>query len=158
MAIEKAKELLEAIKTDLKAKELLKGVSEPRSEEEMIRLCAEIAPKLGFDITEAELREAGAALAKERQDKTAADVQKLSDEEVAQASGGELWINEDAPDGHEYDCLITYHSHKWQIQHGYSCEVVYLCSGQFRAPDELKKEWPKCADQYFTTNCYVEYY
>ena len=45
MAIEKVKELIKAIQTDPKAKELLKGASEPKSEEDMIRLCAEVAPK-----------------------------------------------------------------------------------------------------------------
>lgn len=83
MAIEKVKELLQAIRNDPKAKELLKGASEPKSEEDMIRLCAEVAPKLGFDVSETDIREAVAALSRERMEKTAADVEKLSDDEVA---------------------------------------------------------------------------
>ena len=158
MAIEKVKELLNAIRNNPKAKELLKGASEPKSEEDMIRLCSEIAPKLGFDVSETDIREAVAALAKERQAKTAADVEKLSDDEVAQASGGDLWFNEDAPDGHEYDCVLTYHSKDWQISHGYSCDMVHLCPVDYYAPDKIKKEYPKCTGNYFTKNCHVDYY
>lgn len=69
MAIEKVKELIKAIQTDPKAKELLKGASEPKSEEDMIRLCAELAPKLGFDVSETDIREAVAALSRERMEK-----------------------------------------------------------------------------------------
>ena len=151
MAIEKVKELLQAIRNAPKAKELLKGASEPRSEEDMIRLCAELAPKLGFDVSETDIREAVAALAKERQAKTAADVEKLSDDEVAQASGGVLWQYEDAPDGHEYACILTYHSEEWQIEHGYSCSWKHLCPTQNAASsdNDLMIKYANCSGQYF---------
>ncbi len=91
MAIEKVKELIKAVKTDPKAKELLDGVSEPRSEEDMIRLCAEVAPKLGFDVTEAEIRQGIAQEEwnrRENTDAAAEQIQKLSDSEVENAAGG----------------------------------------------------------------------
>ena len=141
MAIEKAKELLEAIRTDPKAKELLQGVSEPRSEEDMIRLCAEIAPKLGFDVSEADIREAVAALSRERMEKTAADVQKLSDDDITQASGGELWQGEDAPDGHEMGCMLTYHGFSYQWEHKIWCSNNYYCLSAHNTP-------PLCRDMY----------
>ena len=157
MAIEKVKELIKAIQTDPKAKELLKGASEPKSEEDMIRLCAEVAPKLGFDVTEADIRETVAAAVQARKEKT---VQKLSDEDVAQASGGAFWTNDDAPDGHEYGCFLTYHSDKWQIEHGYSCPKEYLCSSGIATTNDndLVQQYAICADQYFHLECKLDYY
>ena len=91
MAIEQVKKLLEAIKSDPKAQELLQGVSEPKNGEEMIRLCAEVAPKLGFDVTEAEIRQGIAQEEwnrRENTDAAAEQIQKLSDSEVENAAGG----------------------------------------------------------------------
>ena len=158
MAIEKVKELLKALKTDPKAKELLKDVLEPRSEEDMIRLCAEIAPKLGFDITADEIRAGVAALAQDRRDRTAADVHKLSDEDVSQAEGGALWHNEDAPDGHEYGCVVFYHGEEWQIQNGYSCNMNHLCPVEFGSTYGTLESHPNlCTSMYYQRPCENEY-
>ena len=158
MAIEQVKKLLEAIKSDPKAQELLQGVSEPKSEEDMIRLCAEIAPKLGFDVTEADIREAVAAMSRERMEKTAADVEKLPDDDVAQAAGGALWHNEDAPDGHEYGCVLCYHSEEWQIQNGYSCNIYHLCPVEVLATYGTLESHPNlCTSMYYQRPCENEY-
>ena len=129
MAIEQAKELLKTIRTDPKAKELFRDAAEPRSEEEMIRLCAEAAPKLGFDVSEIDIREALAAAAKERLNMTAAGVQMVSDEDMANATGGDgvgaLWQGEDAPDGHEMGCIFTYHDSDWSVDNNVWCEKTY---------------------------------
>ena len=91
MATEKVMELLNAIRTDPRAQELLKDRPQPKNEEEMIRLYAELASRLGFEVTEAEIqsafREAQRAR-KERTDAASAEIQKLSDEDVATAAGG----------------------------------------------------------------------
>lgn len=129
--LDKVKELLNAVRIDPKAKELLQGVSEPRSEEEMIRLCAGIAPKLGFDVTEAEIREAITAAALERREKTAADMEKLSDDDVEKAAGGTedaFWTGEKAPDGHEMGCFAIYYSYAWQRDHHIWCRQEYYCN------------------------------
>lgn len=161
MSMEKTAGLLNAIKNDPKAKELLKDVSEPRNEEDMIRLCAEIASKLGFDVSEADIRAGVAALAQERKDRTAADVEKLPDSDVEQAAGGMLWDDEDAPDGHEYNCALTYHSNEWQIQNGYKCNTHYLCPSLYRThagTTDMRTKYPRCASAYFTELCSGSYY
>ena len=130
MSIDKVKKLIEAIKTDPKAREQLRGVSEPRSEEEMIRLCAELAPKLGFVVTEDEIRAGVEAIKQERMKKTAADIQALSDEETETVAGGKedlFWTGEDAPDGHEMGCFATYHNWRWSRDHDYWCTYDYYC-------------------------------
>ena len=130
MAIEKAKELLKTIRTAPNSKELLKDAAEPRSEEDMIRLCAQIAPKPGFDVTEKEIRDAITAAAQERREKTAADIEKLTDDEMEKATGGaedKLWQGEDAPDGHEMGCLITYHGWYWSRDNDTWCRENYWC-------------------------------
>ena len=132
MAIEQAKELLKAIRTDPKAKELLGDAAEPRSEEEMIRLCAKLAPNLGFDVSEIDIREALAATEQERLNRTAAGVQMVSDEDVANATGGDavgaFWQGEDAPNGHEMGCLFTYYDFDWQRDNSVWCKSEYYCN------------------------------
>ena len=130
MATEKVMELLDAIRTDPKAKEMFKGTAKPKSDEEMIRLCAELAPKLGFDVTEDEIRAGVEAIKQERIKKTAADIQALSDEETETVAGGKedlFWTGEDAPDGHEMGCFATYHNWRWSRDHDYWCTYDYYC-------------------------------
>ena len=130
MATEKVMELLDAIRTDPKAKEMLKGTAKPKSDEEMIRLCAELAPSLGFDVTEDEIRAGVEAIKQERMKKTAADIQALSDEDAEKIAGGRedlFRTGEDAPDGHEMGCFATYHNWRWSRDHDYWCTYDYYC-------------------------------
>ena len=139
MATEKVMELLNAIQTDPKAKELLKDAAQPRSEEEMIRLCAELAPQLGYDVNEAEIREAITAAAQARREKTAADIQALPDDDVEKAVGGgnedTFWTGEDAPDGHEMGCMLTYHTYQWQKDNDTWCKKEFYCSNRHYSQD-----------------------
>ena len=141
MAIEKVKELLETVKTNPKAKELLKGAGEPKSEEDMIRLCAEIAPKLGFDITEAEIRAGVAEMERQRREKTSAGIETLSDEDAEKASGGILWNGEEAPDGHELGCYLTYHDYGYQKEKGIWCKRVYFCNSGYYTTTFCSNDW-----------------
>ena len=151
MAIENAKELLKAIQTDPKSKELFNGAMEPRSEEEMIHLCMEAASRLGFNVQETDIREAIAEVTQERLNKTTADVQKLSDEEVSDVAGGDWWRCDDASDGHEYNCVAFWHGEEYQIQEGLSCQNVYLCSYNVAVTtdSDLLQKYARCADAYF---------
>lgn len=138
MSAEKITELLNAIRTDPRARELLQGVSDPQNEEEMIRLCADIAPKLGFDVTEAELRASVAAAAQERRNRTAADMEKLSDDIVKNAAGGAedaFGQGEKAPDGHEMGCFLIYYSYSWQKDHDTWCKKEFYCTKGHYRPD-----------------------
>ncbi len=99
MSMDKITKLLEEMRTNPKAKELIQEAGVPKTEEEFIRLYTEIASKLGFDATEEEIRAGIAALIRERREKTAADIEKLSDVEVEKAVGGDK--------GHS-ECKDTY--------------------------------------------------
>ena len=127
MSMEKLTALLDAVRTDPRAKELLKDAAEPKSEEEMIRLCADIAPKLGFDITEDEIRAGIAEMVRERMEKTAADMEKLPEDELKNAAGGACWTGDEAPDGHEMGCLIAYHGWQWSHDNDIWCRESYWC-------------------------------
>ena len=146
MATEKVMELLNAIRTDPKAKELLKDAAQPRNEEEMIRLCAELALQLGFDVTEAEIREVVTAAAQARREKTAADIQALPDDDVEKAVGGgnenAFWTGEKAPDGHEMGCVLIYYTYRWQKDHDIWCKREYYCSKGHYSQDP-------CLDLYY---------
>ena len=141
MAIEKVKELIKAVKTDPKAKELLQGVSEPKSEEDMIRLCVEVAPKLGFDITADEIRAGVTEMERERREKTSAGIEKLSDEDAAKASGGICWTGEDAPDGHELGCWLFYHDYDYQKKNDIWCERNAYCITGYYSPAICTDDW-----------------
>ena len=86
------KELVENKELREKAlKELESFKDSGKKEKELI---PEIARKLGYDFTDEEFKEAN---------------KTLSDEELANVSGGVLWFDDDAPDGHELSCIKYYY-------------------------------------------------
>ena len=137
MAIEKVKELLKAVKTDPEAQAKLSGLAKPKDEDGAIRYYAEAAKLLGFNVTEKDIREAVAAASKEQEKKTAADMEKLADNDVVKATGGEedvFWTGEKAPDGHEMGCFAIYYSYAWQRDHDIWCRHEYYCNqGHYKA-------------------------
>ena len=99
MALENAKKFLEQAMKD----EVLRArVSEKEPGE-----VAAIAGELGFEVTAAELTQAELALrlAPANREKSV----ELNVNDLAQVTGGDFWAGDDAPDGHEMGCLITYH-------------------------------------------------
>ena len=91
MANEKTLEILKEIKADPKAKELFEGMEKPTSPDEAIPAYAQIAEKLGYGITEKDIREAIAqeeARRKARNDKVVSDIAELDDDEVEDVAGG----------------------------------------------------------------------
>ncbi|MBR5110621.1 MAG: Nif11-like leader peptide family natural product precursor, partial [Clostridia bacterium] len=128
MATEKVKIFLERLQADPEAKKLYEGRTKPTTGEEFVRVCAQIASKLGYDLTEADIREAITEAEQARREKTAAEIQKLPDEEVVKATGGEedvFWTGEKAPDGHEMGCFAIYYSYAWQRDHDIWCRHEY---------------------------------
>ncbi len=85
------KAFLDELVSNPKAAELLKGKGEPKSEEEKIKAILEVGKELGYALTADELtaalKEKGEAL-KARTDAQASEVEKLDDDDLAQASGG----------------------------------------------------------------------
>ena len=131
MKIEKVKEFLKAVGTDPEAQKVLQQLDRSADVEGIIRYCAEAAKRLGFDLTEEEIREGFQAVETERRKKTAdasGEIEDLSDDEIENAAGGVLWDGEDAPDGHEMGCFWTYHGYDWQEENGIWCRLEYWCN------------------------------
>ena len=87
--LEENEELKANVKKELEA---LKDSGKKESE-----LLPEIARKLGYDFTDEEFEEVSKV---------------LSDEELANVSGGMFGFGEDAPDGHEVGCFFFFYL-KW---------------------------------------------
>ncbi len=62
------------------------------------------------------------------EDMTAEDKEcrELSEDELEAVSGGVLWFGDDAPDGHELHCFLTYYS-GWPDF--YYCNSCTYCNG-----------------------------
>jgi predicted ribosomally synthesized peptide with nif11-like leader len=85
----------------------------------------EIAQKAGFDVTAEDLAEAereARRLLSDESDK-AADMVTLSSEELSDVSGGAFFLGEDASDGHEMGCFLSYHHDRFTE----SCVSNYYC-------------------------------
>ena len=117
MALENAKRFLKQVMNDadLRARVAEKELAE----------VAVMARELRFDVTAEELDEAVREL---RQAGTSAP-KELSPDEMNGIAGGAWWSGEDAPDGHEMGCVLTYHSLRWQIDNNIWCNSEYFCAG-----------------------------
>ena len=121
MSKETAQKLFAALETNKELKEKLAGLESPA---DIVKAAAEA----GYDVTEAELIEAEKELRKQRAQKTDAE---LSADELESAAGGSLWTCEDAPDGHEIFCLLTYHSKSYSKETGNYCKEAFFCSRNY---------------------------
>ena len=151
MAIEKIKELLETVRDDSKAQDALNQLDKSADMEGIIRYYAEAAKRLGFELTEEEIREGFQALETERREKTAAvsnEIEELPDAEMKAVTGGALWLAEDAPDGHELWCFVFYHGFDYSWQNGLTCSWGHYCMTNHCGLEELD-DYPRCAGAYF---------
>ncbi|MBR5110626.1 MAG: hypothetical protein IK099_10560 [Clostridia bacterium] len=91
MATEKIMELLEELKKGPQAKEALEKIKAAKSGAEALATLVALAKEQGFEINEQEFAEAIRAAAEQRKAQTeeaVAQVERLSDNDVAQAAGG----------------------------------------------------------------------
>jgi len=91
MSNEIIKQFLETMNSDPKAGELLKGYEAPADQAGEYRIYAEIASKLGYDITEEDLKTylaKTAELMAGRTEESAAGIKELPDEVLDQVAGG----------------------------------------------------------------------
>ena len=115
MSKETAKKLIAELQTNNELKAKIKDISDP----------AELAAKaveMGYDVTLDELVEAEKKFKTEKAKKT-----RLSVEELEAVAGGMVWHGEDAPDGHEMGCVVSYHDYDYQEEAGIWCEDNYYC-------------------------------
>lgn len=117
MKPEKAKEFLELV---IKDETLRSRLAEKGPDE-----AAAIARELGFDVTAEELTQAEKELRKLPQD--CENPEQLSPDDLDTVAGGGLWRGEDAPDGHEMGCNLTYHGYDWSRSTGNWCVNMYYC-------------------------------
>ena len=119
MSIEEAKRFLEQVKAD---EQLQKRVSELNPDE-----VEGFAKELGFDVTGEDLEK---ALRQLRQ--TEEQPKELNPDELDNVAGGAWFLGEDAPDGHEMGCDITYHHYAYQRDNKIWCKKDYYCDSNNR--------------------------
>jgi predicted ribosomally synthesized peptide with nif11-like leader len=111
MSKETAKKLIEELQTNEELQAKVEGITDP---EEL----AKKAVEAGYDVTVEDLVEAE----KEMKAKTAARNDELSADELESAAGGNVWRAEDASDGHELLCHLSYHDYGWMEEHNEWCK------------------------------------
>ena len=121
--LENTKQFLEQAMND----EALRGRVMEKGPAEMVA----IAKELGFDVTAEELEEAVKAMRK-----TAGEAAKeLSIDEMGKVAGGIFWTGEDAPDGYEMGCFMTYHHRQWCADNNIWCKSTFYCTGSYTSDD-----------------------
>ena len=121
--LENTKQFLEQAMKD----EALRGRVMEKGPAEMVA----IAKELGFDVTAEELEEAVKAMRKAAGEAT----KELSIDELGKVAGGIFWTGEDAPDGHEMGCFMTYHHHQWSVDNNIWCKSTFYCTGSYTSDD-----------------------
>ena len=123
MALENARKFLEQVMKD-------KALRACTAEKEPAEVVA-IAKELGFDVTAEELEEAIKAMRKAAGEAT----KELSIDELGKVAGGIFWTGEDALDGHEMGCFMTYHHHQWSVDNNIWCKSTFYCTGSYTSDD-----------------------
>ena len=121
MALENAKRFLEQV---MKDKALRARVAEKEAGEVVA-----IAKELGFDVTAEELMQAEQAL--KNAAGNAETPVELNADDMDKVVGGMAFFGEDAPDGHEMGCFISWYGDQWQEKNGIYCGKMNLCDRQF---------------------------
>ncbi len=138
MTNEKTIEILKEMKADPKAMELFEGMEKPKSHDEALSAYVQVAEKLGYGITEEDIREAieeEEARRKAKTDKVVSDMEALEDDDLDNVAGGndgcsstqDGWcMSDDACVEYvtEYLC-----SGDWGDS---NCDVAHYCPGEFR--------------------------
>ena len=117
MALENARAFLEQVMKD-------KALRARTAEKEPAEVVA-IARELGLEVTAEELEQAVKAMRQE-----AEEPKELTLDEMDKAAGGVWWTGEDAPDGHEMGCAISWHHYTYQKENNIWCNLAYYCNGK----------------------------
>ena len=118
MATENAMKFYEELQNN---EELKAKASAAKGPEDLVA----IAVDAGFDITWEDLEAVEWELRKSVARTTDGHVAELSEGELDDIAGGELWLGETAPDGHEMGCFLPYHGRDWQYEHRIRCKACY---------------------------------
>ena len=132
MSKEEVKKVFEALRADPKTKELIGACEAPETPEEVMEIYAQVAKKLGFDVTSEELGSYIKELEEGRKARTREDVreiQNLDDEELDQVAGGSKEHNscEDTYRDKENCWYTDGCDNIWNIYDDYVCHIVSSC-------------------------------
>ena len=119
MSKKTAKKLIAELQTNEELKAKIEGIADPA---ELVKAAADA----GYDVTVEEMAAAEKEYRAEQAHKT-----KLSVEELDTVAGGAVWKGEDAPDGHEMGCEISYHHYSYQEETGTWCDINYYCEQNY---------------------------
>ncbi len=131
MSKESAKKLIDELQTNEALKAKVQGITDPAA-------LVKAAVDAGYDVTEAELIEAEKELKTEQAERTD---EKLSFDDLEDVAGGVLGDGDDAPDGHEMGCAISYHGTDWQIENNIWCTKHWYCQKSLYSTDCKGKSW-----------------
>ena len=155
---EKLLKKLDRFNKDPKIREALQGASIPGKVEEAVPFFAELAKKNGYDLKEEDFITAIREVAKQRKahtEEAAAEIERLSDDEVTQAAGGKkdhsicndtfqdrenCWFNDGCDKNIEfytnYQCRNNFNGNQCG-SNGSSCDSLYICEVSAFGPDSF---------------------
>ena len=117
MSKETAKKLIAELQTNEELKAKIAGIED---KDELVK----IAVQNGYDVTLEEMTEAE----KEYRAELAKKTDELSADELEAAAGGKWSDHEDAKDGHELNCLASYHDYGYQKDNNEWCKDRFYCA------------------------------
>ncbi len=119
MSKETAKKLIAELQTNEELKAKVQGITDPGQ-------LVKVAADAGYDVTAEEMIAAEKEFRTEKAKKT-----KLSVDELDAVAGGAVWQGEDAPDGHELGCGVSYHDYDYQKENNIWCQESYYCEQNY---------------------------
>ena len=122
MSKEIAKKLISELETNEELGAKVAGVTDPN---ELLK----IANESGYEVTMEELIDAEKAY---RKAKALETDKKLSLDDLENVAGGFVWLAEDAPDGHEIGCEMSYHKKGYCEETGNYCYRHWYCRSSAR--------------------------
>ena len=117
MSKEIAKKLIAELQTNEELQAKIAGIKE---KDELVK----IAVQNGYDVTLEEML----AAEKEYRAELASKTDELSADELEGAAGGKWSDHEDAKDGHELNCLASYHDYGYQKDNNEWCKDRFYCA------------------------------
>ncbi|MBR5091569.1 MAG: Nif11-like leader peptide family RiPP precursor [Ruminiclostridium sp.] len=124
MSKETAKKLITELQTNEKLKAKIKGIKDPDE-------LAKKAVEAGYEVTVDELIEAEKEFRSELAEKNDEKAKKISVDELENVAGGTWFRSEEAPDGHEMGCQLSYHHLDYSEENNIWCKRVHFCNGLY---------------------------
>lgn len=119
--MEFTKKLIEDIQTN---EELMAKCSSTNDPEELTKILNDA----GYDVTKEEILTAEKEIKSQISKSSDESIEILSADKFEEVVGG--WFDlEEAPDGHDIGCVLTYHGEGWCRDNNTYCRNTYFCNG-----------------------------